>query len=294
MGYRKDEQARIDAGLCVRCAAEREEGSTQRRCAACAEKGRATARARYHRDPEKATAYQKKAAYKAAYNARQRKRRAEHRAAGRCCRCGGDRADSHTIFCPTCQEKERRRGAAFRQRERNKGSGGRYEIPHWPMGGALPRLEGGAHRCRIGLTIPAVLALTKILDRYKETERAAGRIPKTHQISRLVRESIHCWRHLPCPRRPEGKIWIVEMHSVSLDGPSWRVVRWQAEQHFDGNVSAALRAIIVNSVPPSVIGATGGPRRWLWEPRREPLYIDRHPLIENDVQTVVRPHREFP
>jgi len=143
------------------------------------------------------------------------------------------------------------------------------------MGAALPRLEGGAHRYRLGLTIPAVQALQMILDRYKETERAAGRVPKTHQISRLVRESVHKWRHSPCPRRPEGEVWVVEAHSITLDGPSWRVVRWQAKEHFDGNVSAALRAIIINSVPPSVIGATGGPKCWTLEPQREPLYIDR-------------------
>jgi hypothetical protein len=68
------------------------------------------------------------------------------------------------------------------------------------------------------------------------------------------------------PRRPEGEVWIVDTVTISLDGPSRRIVRWQAKEHFDSNLSAALRAIIINSVPPSVIGATGGPKRWTLEP----------------------------
>jgi hypothetical protein len=266
MGYRKFQQARLDAGLCLYCGAERGKGSTPLQCADCTAKDRARKRADYQRYLDNA-----EISHREMCNARRRNQRAEWRAAGCCYSCGRDRADSRTVYCPTCQQKQRCRQAGFRQRERNKITGGRYEFPAWPVGGAVPRLEGGQHVFRLGLTIPAVQALTKIYDRYKETERAAGRAPKTHQISRLVRWAVHCWRHLPCPRRPEGEVWVVEVHSVSLDGPSWRVVRWQAEQHFDGNVSAALRAIIINSVPPTVIGATGGPRRWRpepWEPRR--------------------------
>ena len=197
----------------------------------------------------------------------QRKQYAERRAAGRCQSCGSDRAGSRTILCPTCRQKQHRRSADFRQRERNKASGGRYEIPPWPMGAALPRLVGGGHNYRLGLTIPAVLALKQILEHYRKNERAAGRLPKTHQVSRLVRESIHTWRHSPCPRRPEGEVWIVETVNITLDGPSLRIVRWQATEHFDGNFSAALRAILINSVPPNVIGATGGPKPWKLEPR---------------------------
>jgi hypothetical protein len=37
-------------------------------------------------------------------------------------------------------------------------------------------------------------------------------------------------------------------------------VRWQAANYFGGNESAALRAILIHSVPPAVIGATAGRR----------------------------------
>jgi hypothetical protein len=261
MGYNKLQQSRLDAGVCLRCGAERGEGSTSLNCADCAAKMRAHMRAFRERHPEKANSYNKEVR-----KAWREKRQAERQAADRCMRCGGERAGADGTLCPACQQKQNGWSADFRQRERNKASGGRYEIPPWPMGAALPRLEGGRYNYRLGLTIPAVLTLKQILEHYRKNERAAGRVPKTHQVSRLIRWAIHCWRHLPCPRRPEGEVWIVETVNITLDGPSLRIARWQAKEHFDGNLSAALRAMIINSVPPTVIGATGGPKRWTQEP----------------------------
>jgi hypothetical protein len=250
MADRKLRQARRDAGLCLRCGADREQGSARLNCAACAAKLRENVRAYRQRHPEKVNACNKEVR-----EAWRQKRQAERRAAGRCLRCGGARAGTGGLLCPTCRQKQHRWEADFRQRERNKASGGRYEVPPWPVGAAVPGLEGGGRRYRIGLTIPARIALGKILDRYKEKERAVGRAPKTHQISRLVREAIRIWRRSPCPKRPEGDVWVVEMISITLDAPTERIVRWQAADYLERNVSATLRAILINSVPPTVIGA---------------------------------------
>jgi hypothetical protein len=253
MGYNKFQEARLGAGLCLRCGAERGEGSTKLNCAECAAKLRAHTRAYRERNPEKANAYNKEVR-----KAWREKRRADLQAVGRCLRCGGDRGGGTGALCLTCQQKQNGWGADFRQRERNKAVGGAYDVPPWPMGAALPRLEGGGHNRRLGLTIPARIALGRILDRYREDERAAGRTPKTHQLIRLVRETIRKWRRSPCPRDPEGDVWIVETVNITLDAPCLQIVRHQTVSYFDGNESAALRALLVHGAPrpTRVIGAT--------------------------------------
>src|SRR4029079_11375224 len=59
MGYNQLQQMRLDAGLCLRCGAERGEGSTKLNCAGCAEKLRSHMRGFRERNPEKANAYNK-------------------------------------------------------------------------------------------------------------------------------------------------------------------------------------------------------------------------------------------
>jgi hypothetical protein len=166
-----------------------------------------------------------------------------------------------------CRAKQRAYAAGYRQRLRNRSVGdGTQEVPPWPLGGAAARLDGGGNRevFVLGLNLEARAALYALVERYREQERKAGRTPKTHQISRIIREAVHQWEHRDCPAQRQPTFVIFEKVHVNLDGPTRAVVARQAASYrFGGNKSAALRAMIQYAAFPFVVGALGGPRRSL-------------------------------
>ena len=225
LGYNKLKQARLDAGLCLRCGAERGEGSTRLNCADCARTSGPRHARTYREDIREGESLQKggrKRRGRESEQARTSRRRTLLRLRWR-----PRRLPQHASARPAAETSIAGRrtigsGSATRP------SGGAVRVPPWPMGAALPRLEGGGHRYRLGLTIPAVRRPRPDPRPLPQTERAAGHIPKTHQVSRLVREAIHKWRRSPAPT-PQGEVWIVETVNVTLDAPSRQIVRWQAD-----------------------------------------------------------------
>jgi hypothetical protein len=149
---------------------------------------------------------------------------------------------------------------------RNRSVGdGTQEVPPWPLGGAAARLGGGNREVFIlGLNLEAQAALYALVERYREKERRAGRTPKTHQVSRIVREAVMQWEHRDCPAQRKPTPLNFEYVHVRLDGPTRAIVARQAASYrFGGNKSATLRAMIQYAAFPFVVGALGGPRRSL-------------------------------
>ena len=254
MGYTKTQQARLLAGVCFSCGAGCEgEGSTKHRCVVCAEKGRAARRlARRRRDTTK------QQADSAANREARRKRNTARQASGICLICHRERRgrEATPLVCGFCAKKERARSAVYQQKKRNKAAGykegdGR-NVKKWPMGAASTgKREGGAWDFMLTLDIPTRDAILAIRQQYRDAETRAGREPQTHQISRLVREVIVRYephRVLATPRKP--RLFLEMKAHLSLDGRCKAVLTRQAETNFDGNKSAALRAMIIECQGP--------------------------------------------
>jgi len=118
----------------------------------------------------------------------------------------------------------------------------------------------------LGLNLEALNALKALLERYREQERKAGRWPKTHQVSRIVREAVRHWAKRECPSFcPPVTLVNFDHIRVRLDGPTRAIVRRQAAHpRFGGNKSAALRAMIYYAAFPFVVGSVGRQIRSRW------------------------------
>ncbi len=246
-------EKRRAAGLCITCGAERiGRGRTTRFCAPCAEKERARCRQAYaNRTPEqiaKGREQQKRF---------QQKQRAARIAAHRCTDCGGPivgftrRATS--ITCGACRKKATEASTAFRKRARRKlrGTPPDREPTIFYLGSAAPRLVGG-HTFRLTVDRVTQEAVVRMRDNYKAAERKAGREPRSHQVSRLVRNAVLHFERVPC--LPLEKRYLLygkeyDLH-LRLDARTRAILERQAAQHFDGNRSRALRTMIVRGSRP--------------------------------------------
>jgi len=255
VSYEETRRARRAAGLCLTCGAERMgEGCTGTQCARCAQRSRERALRYIRTHPEE-------------LRERRHAKEAARKAMALCPHCGREREpEVPFLYCVRCRAQKRASDAVVLQKERNAKAGVDYDVPPWPTGGAVPRLEGGNQVFRVGLNLEAQRALYALLQRYRDQEWAAGRMPKTHQVSRIVRDAVLQWEKRECPSlRPPMTYVVFEWVHVSLDGPTRAIVRRQAAHpRFDGNRSAALRAMIYYAAFPFVVGATGGPKRWQW------------------------------
>ena len=241
-------QKRAHAGLCTRCGEPRTQpGYTQTMCALCAQKQRAIAQ-KAALDP---LHRQKRSAALKEYR---KKREAARSVAQQCvlCRARLGRG-ANPRLCAFCVHKQKLRDAVYNQRKRDKAAGyepgdGRH-IKKWAVGGAATgKRDGGAYHFVLTVDYPTLDALQTIRQRYRETETRAGRIPQTHQLSRLVRELIVGYepeRAVAKPRKP--RLFLEIKANLSLDGRCKAIIARQAALSFNGNKSAALRAMIVES-----------------------------------------------
>jgi hypothetical protein len=132
---------------------------------------------------------------------------------------------------------------------------------HWPKGENPAPLPGGPGRfVGCGLDRDADIALKNLWEQYRKSEIAAGRQPRNRRVSQLVREAIHQWKDRLMGPSPYPHTLIVRDITVYLDRESHRILERQARASFKGNLSAALRLILI---------ATG-------YPRPVPVAIPRH------------------
>jgi hypothetical protein len=125
----------------------------------------------------------------------------------------------------------------------------------WPLGRAVPRLEGGK-TWAVRLDVRSCEALQVLLERYREQERTAGRVPKTHQVSRIVREAVLRWERMACPPdRWPYRMFVATTVRVYLDARTRRIVEREAWARFAGNRSATLRAMLTRTALPIPVGA---------------------------------------
>ncbi len=243
--YQKVRRAALLAsGRCVRCGGERvpnEKGGTPNECAACVQKRR---EAPQNRDVQNLNRWQKE-------------RRELRKQAGQCLRCGKKRHANDTSYCLTCRVKVKRNYRAVTQRDRdrrfaasqNAGDASLVSRPA-PSGVPLPRLEGKQIIFSVGLDTRTLWALGNLMTRYEREERAAGRIPQPRQTSRLVRETILRWQNKRIP--PPINLYGVARRRLtfSLDEPCGRVLRYQADAFFGGNLARAFRALLQTAHAP--------------------------------------------
>ncbi len=246
MGYTKTQQARLLAGLCFQCGAERTgKGTTNRLCARCAQGKRENERARKERNKETLRPIEA-----AKHWARLKKRIAS----GVCVTCKGPRTGRKATAyrCGKCAARQKGWQEAYEQRERNKAMGytpgdGRNKAPK-PTGLRARQFgvrEGGAFYFRLVLDRDSYDGLVALRQRYRDAETRAGRDWQTHQLSRLVREVI--LRYEPsrvgiAPRK--HRLLIEKIANLSLDGRTRAVLERQAARSFGGNKSATLRAML--------------------------------------------------
>jgi hypothetical protein len=252
--YSKRRQGWLEAGSCIDCGAKRTgKAVTRHRCRRCSARCRKATRAYRKRQTEAVREETKEK-----LRARHRERRAERRAAGVCVRCGGEReVDSSYSTCAACLTALRRWSAWERMR-RNGAPAGMEPVgceTAWPLGRAAPRLEGGK-TWGVRLDERTCEALRVLLARYREQERAAGRVPKTHQVSRIVREVVLRWERAACPPdRWPYRMFVMATVNVYLDARTRRIVEREAWERFGGNRSAALRAMLTRAALPIPVGA---------------------------------------
>ena len=91
-------------------------------------------------------------------------------------------------------------------------------------------------------------AIQVIRKRYRDAEYKAGREPLTHQNSRLVREIILRYEPTRAGVHPRKHCLITDWKiHLSLDGRTRAIVERHAARTFDGNKSATLRAMLIQS-----------------------------------------------
>ena len=153
--------------------------------------------------------------------------------------------------CEACARKERARGLDYLQRKRNEAAGytpgdGR-NVKKWPMGtAATGKREGGIYKFTLHLDRPSLDALLVIRKRYKDAEYKAKREPQTHQLSRLVRETILRYEPSRVVVKPrKHRLLVDDVANLSLDGRTRAILTRQAVRSFGGNKSAALRAMLI-------------------------------------------------
>ena len=244
----KTEQTRRDAGLCIRCGAVRGDDSTKLCCAPCAEKARQWQREWHRLHPSQPMPEQTQE------NRRRLKSKyyAQCVADGRCTVCS-QALLTHAekmrglVNCASCRSQSKTKYDRSRQKKRDQAAG----IPigsayHWPHGERPVQLPGGAGEAlRCGLDDRAHTALLHLWEAYRKAELAAGRQPHVRRVSQLVREAIHQWKDRLIGSSPDPHTLIARTITVYLNGDTLRILEWQARACFEGNKSAALRAILV-------------------------------------------------
>ena len=257
MPYTKTQQARLDLGNCFRCGAARTgPGSTNCFCATCAEKSRASCRAYKAAHPEKRF-YPGDAERNRLWKA---KRREARLASGVCVLCGlpkegrARNSEGSATQCGVCTSAKKKKEAARRQRDRNR-EAGLPDVPGpngrnariWTMGRAVARLGPGAHKFSCFLDRESRDALLTLRERYKREEAKAGRVPKTHQRSRLVREAVAVWEHHACPVRRPRLLHPVRI-SVIFDAKTWGILQREAARE-KIRVAQVLRTMLCLAAP---------------------------------------------
>ncbi len=236
-------QQRIALGLCTDCGGERTgEKHTTRNCGVCAERRRIASRKWRAIHPEE-------------HHARLKKRYETKKAENRCVCCAKSRKGlgGTANLCYSCAKKHRASLLAYQQRKRNERMGyvegdGRTAKKS-PVGRAsTSKREGGAWSFPLPLDTPSYDAIQVIRKRYRDAEYKAGREPLTHQNSRLVREIILRYEPSRAAVQPRKHRLIPDwkLH-LSLDGRTRAIVQRHADRTFDGNLSATLRAMLIQS-----------------------------------------------
>jgi uncharacterized Zn finger protein (UPF0148 family) len=256
-------QLRREAGLCQTCGTPRGDRGTQLYCASCAETIRLNSqewRRNNTNRPQPSQTKENRRRLKAGYYA-------DCVASGRCTVCSqtlltAQEQQHGFVNCAACRTKNREKDARSRQKKRDRAAGIPEGHPyHWPHGerpAALPGGKGEALRC--GLNDQAYAALLNLWEQYRKAEIAAGRQPRTHRASQLVREAIHQWKDRLIGPSPYPHTLIARTITVYLNLETLRILEWQARTCFNGNKSAALRMILI---------AVG-------YPRPTPVAIPRH------------------
>ncbi|MES2462913.1 MAG: hypothetical protein V4671_20200 [Armatimonadota bacterium] len=263
MPYKKTDRERLEAGLCVTCGAVRGAEGTATRCPSCAQKYRETAKRWREQNPNRIVPKRNPETRRRRHARYYRKRVA----AGRCVTCSkihlpANEIEQGNVSCAACRLRNREYMLRSLQKRRDRKAGIPEGHPyHWPRGENPVPLPGGPGRfVGCGLNRDADIALKNLWDRYKKAEIAAGRQPRHNRVSRLVREAIHQWKDRRIGPSPYPHTLIVRNITVYLDQESYRILDRQARADFKGNLSAALRLILI---------ATG-------YPRPVPVIIPRH------------------
>ncbi len=236
-------QKRIALGVCTNCGGARTgEGYTKQTCGPCTQKLRDKSRKWRAAHPEENAAYLKKR-----YHAR--------KDAGLCVSCAKPRRERESTAhqCGACAKTQRAANAAHQQRERNKRwgyeEGDGRQAKKYPIGAAsTAKREGGAWYFVLPLDTPSYDAIQVIRKRYRDAEYKAGREPLTHQNSRLVREIILRYEPSRAGVNPRKHRLITDWKlNLSLDGRTRAIVQRHAAKTFNGNLSATLRAMLIQS-----------------------------------------------
>jgi hypothetical protein len=258
------------AGLCLTCGKAREdgggggEGAPRNRCGRCLALNRE--RMRQRREARRA------AGLPPPDDARRRK--AARLAARVCLRCGGSLAyvpnpfvvkppRAYAGWCVPCSEKQRGHIRAFRQRERDAREGG-VNVPPRMVGSNARRLEGG-YPWRVLLCTHTLAAYKRLRERYYNDCRLRGETPRTHQTSRIARETIMGFVRTgsPTPIPLARQLLCQFPMSVRLDAPSRAVLKRHADAAFGGNLSACFRAMLMHAaMPQAVVGKRPAYSKW--------------------------------
>lgn len=226
MGYTNTQQKYLAAGRCTKCGKARlGEAAAKTQCAACLLKKRT----------------------------REQAKRNARKAAKLCIVCGKlrERRTSTMTRCGLCAEKQRKASAAYQQRQRNKAAGytegDGKNAKRLPVGrGGNGKHEGGAYKFPLVLDRDSRDAIQVIRKRYRDAEWKAGRVPQTHQLSRLVREVILKYEPSRAVVKPrKHRLRVADTANLSLDGRTEAILRRQAALSFNGNLSATLRAMLI-------------------------------------------------
>ena len=253
------QKRRFDKGLCISCGGERTgAGITKHRCAVCSEKHREVCRRYKARNPDKCH-YPRNKEKDRARAEKQRRERLRKRV---CLLCGGPFVGEFATErrCAACAEKERRYGAAYRTRERCRDRG--IALPDAPDAGdfSIPMLRGAAlpptrdrKMYRIVVHVDRLILdrLHALMKHYRERQVRQGKTARTPPVSLLVRETLYEWENRPCP--PPARVLLREYPlRLRLDERAFAVLSRIAERGFEGNQSAALRAVLNTALVPVI------------------------------------------